>query len=88
MSDATLVPSGAFFWIVAGLAMLLIGSNLLVSGAVEIARHFCLSDIVIGLTIVAVGTSLPELAASIISALKNQPEIALGNVILFITKID
>ena len=73
--------TGAFFWIVAGLAMLLIGSNLLVSGAVEIARHFGLSDIVIGLTIVAVGTSLPELAASIISALKNQPEIALGNVI-------
>ena len=73
--------TGAFFWIVAGLAMLLIGSNLLVSGAVEIARHFGLSDIVIGLTIVAVGTSLPELAASIISALKKQPEIALGNVI-------
>ncbi len=73
--------TGALFWIVAGLAMLLMGSNLLVSGAVEIARHFGLSDIVIGLTIVAVGTSLPELAASIISALKNQPEIALGNII-------
>ncbi|MCZ6770986.1 MAG: calcium/sodium antiporter [Proteobacteria bacterium] len=71
----------ALFWIVAGLAMLLMGSNLLVSSAVEIARHFGLSDIVIGLTIVAVGTSLPELAASIISALKNQPEIALGNII-------
>ena len=73
--------AAASFWIVAGLAILLLGSKLLVSGAVDIARHFGVSDIVIGLTIVAVGTSLPELAASIFSALKNQPEIALGNVI-------
>jgi cation:H+ antiporter len=71
----------ALFWVAAGLAMLLLGSNLLVSGAVDIARHFGVSDVVIGLTVVAVGTSLPELAASIISALKNEPEIALGNVI-------
>ncbi|MEE2982723.1 MAG: calcium/sodium antiporter [Pseudomonadota bacterium] len=73
--------AAASFWIVAGLAILLLGSKLLVSGAVDIARHFGVSDIVIGLTIVAVGTSLPELAASIFSALKNQPEMALGNVI-------
>ena len=73
--------AAASFWIVAGLAILLLGSKLLVSGAVDIARHFGVSDIVIGLTILAVGTSLPELAASIFSALKNQPEIALGNVI-------
>lgn len=71
----------ALFWVAIGLVLLLAGSKLLVSGAVDIARHFGVSDIVIGLTIVAVGTSLPELAASLASALKKEPEIALGNII-------
>jgi cation:H+ antiporter len=71
----------AAIWLIVGLALLLVGSKLLVSGAVDIARLFGVSDIIIGLTIVAIGTSLPELAASIMSALKNEPDIALGNVI-------
>ena len=73
--------AAGLFWVVVGLVLLVVGSKLLVSGAVDIARHFRVSDIVIGLTIVAVGTSLPELAASLASALKNEPEIALGNII-------
>jgi cation:H+ antiporter len=71
----------AALWLMLGLVMLLLGSNLLVNGAVDIAHAFGISDIVIGLTIVAIGTSLPELAASVASALKNEPDIALGNVI-------
>jgi cation:H+ antiporter len=67
--------------IVFGLAMMLGGSKLLVNGAVGIAIAFGVSELVIGLTIVAVGTSLPELAASIMSAIKGEPDIALGNVI-------
>lgn len=67
--------------LVFGFAALLLGSKLLVSGAAEIARNLGLSDAVIGLTILAVGTSLPELAASLASAVKNKPEIALGNII-------
>jgi cation:H+ antiporter len=71
----------AFSWLVIGLGMLLFGSNALVDGAVTVAIHFGVSDLVIGLTIVAIGTSLPELAASVASALKGEPDIALGNVI-------
>ena len=79
--DTTLAPGKAWFWLAVGLLLLLGGSRLLVDGAVDIARHFGVSDVVIGLTIVAVGTSLPELAASIMGALKKEPDIALGNVI-------
>ena len=64
-----------------GLVCLIIGSDRLVSGAVTIATHFGISDLVIGLTIVAIGTSLPELAASAASAMKGESDIALGNVI-------
>ena len=71
----------ALLWLLAGGLVLLAGSRLLVWGSVEIAQHFGVSDLVIGLTIVALGTSLPELAASIASALKNEPDIAIGNVI-------
>ncbi len=71
----------AFSWLIVGLGMLLFGSNSLVEGAVTVARQFGVSDLVIGLTIVAIGTSLPELAASVASALKGEPDIALGNVI-------
>ena len=71
----------AFSWLIIGLVLLLFGSNALVDGAVTVATHFGVSDLVIGLTIVAIGTSLPELAASVASALKGEPDIALGNVI-------
>ena len=71
----------ALVWLVVGLAALLLGSRSIVWGAVGIARSFGVSDMLIGLTVVAVGTSLPELAASIASILKNEPDIAVGNVI-------
>lgn len=71
----------ALFKLLAGLAMLLVGADLLVRGAVFVAEHFGVSDLVIGLTIVAIGTSLPELAASIASLLKKEEDIAIGNII-------
>lgn len=71
----------AIFWIVVGLILLLASSQLLVNGAVTIARHYGLSDLVIGLTIIAIGTSLPELAASVIGILKGEDDLALGNII-------
>ncbi|HIP53294.1 MAG TPA: calcium/sodium antiporter, partial [Chromatiales bacterium] len=64
-----------------GLAALLVSSKTLVWGASNIAEAFGVSDLVIGLTIVALGTSLPELAASITSAFKGEDDIALGNII-------
>lgn len=64
-----------------GLVILVASSRLLVWGAVEIAQAFGVSDIIIGLTIIAVGTSLPELASSIIAIRKNEHDLALGNVI-------
>jgi cation:H+ antiporter len=71
----------ALLWFVVGLGTLLLGSQAMVWGAVSIARSFEVSDLLIGLTVVAVGTSLPELATSITSVLKNEPDIAVGNVI-------
>nr|WKN35571.1 calcium/sodium antiporter [Tunicatimonas sp. TK19036] len=67
--------------IVGGLGVLILGSNLLVDSAVRLARLFQVSDAVIGLTIVAAGTSMPELATSVVAALKKQSDIALGNVV-------
>jgi len=71
----------AIFWLLIGLAILIGSSRVLVWGAINIATTFGVSDVVIGLTIVAIGTSLPELAASVTSALKNHHEIAIGNVV-------
>tara|TARA_B100001059_G_scaffold236760_1_gene289939 strand:+ start:80691 stop:81746 length:1056 start_codon:yes stop_codon:yes gene_type:complete len=71
----------AVLWAAAGLILLLASSQLLVHGAVTIARYAGLSDLVIGLTIIAIGTSLPELAASIIGILKGEDDLALGNII-------
>jgi cation:H+ antiporter len=71
----------AIAWFIVGLIVLVVSSRMLVWGAVEVAVAFGVSDLVIGLTIVAVGTSLPELAASIMSALKNEHDLALGNVV-------
>ncbi len=76
------MPTGrALLWLAAGLAGLLIGSRVLVWGAVALAQALGVSDLVIGLTVVAVGTSLPELAASVAGALKGEDDIAVGNVI-------
>lgn len=69
------------FWLAAGLALMLGSSELLVWGAVHIAEHFGVNELIIGLTIVAVGTSLPELASSLIAARRGQHDLALGNVL-------
>jgi len=71
----------SIFWFLLGLAFLLGGAYLLVECAVIVAKHFGLSDLVIGLTIIAIGTSLPELAASIAAVKKDEADIAIGNVI-------
>src|SRR6056297_2136033 len=67
--------------LVLGLVVLIASSRMLVWGAVEIAESFGVSDLVIGLTIVALGTSLPELASSIAATKKNEPDIVFGNVL-------
>jgi len=68
-------------WLIAGLLLLILSSRLLVWGAVDIAQAFGVSDLIIGLTIVAVGTSLPELASSVTAARKGEHDIALGNIL-------
>lgn len=74
-------PSKALVFILGGLAVMIGSSELLVWGAVEVAKHFGVSDLVIGLTIVSVGTGLPELASSVIAARKGHDDLAIGNVI-------
>ncbi len=71
----------AGLWTAVGALSLLASSKILVWGAVSVAHSLGVSDLVIGLTIVALGTSLPELAACIMSALKNEPDIAIGNIV-------
>lgn len=68
-------------WIIVGLACLIGGSNLFAEGATKVAEHIGVSEAVIGLTIVAGGTSLPELATSVVSARKGNSGIAIGNVL-------
>jgi cation:H+ antiporter len=68
-------------WLVFGLILLIASSRLLVWGAVGVANSFGVSDLIIGLTIVALGTSLPELAASVMAARKGEHDIAIGNVV-------
>lgn len=82
----TEIPAGlstgrALFWTLIGLVFLVLSAQLLVWGAVNIARDLGVSDLVIGLTIIAIGTSLPELAASVMSALKGEHDMAIGNII-------
>jgi len=80
--EAHAMPLGkALFWVAAGLILLIVSSRLLVWGSVEIAHTLGVSDLVIGLTIVALGTSLPELAASVTAARKGEHDIAIGNVV-------
>lgn len=80
---AEMTKSPVMIWvnIVLGLACIVLGGQLAVNGATGIARMFGLSETLIGLTIVAIGTSLPELVTSIVAARKGQNEIAMGNVI-------
>jgi cation:H+ antiporter len=76
------MPLGrALFWLGAGLILLIVSSQILVWGAVNIARELGVSDLIIGLTVIAVGTSLPELASSLVAVRKKEHDIALGNVI-------
>ena len=80
------IPDGvsnpkAIFWLIVGLIILPLSAHLLVTGAVEIAVHFGISDLVIGLTIIAIGTSLPELAASVMGVLKGEHDLAIGNIV-------
>lgn len=88
-ADAGLVPAaapkGSLLWpllmALAGLAIVVYGGNLLVTGAVDLARSFGISETVIGLTIVAVGTSMPELVTSVMAALRRQTDVAFGNIV-------
>lgn len=80
--EGDFMPLGrALVWLFIGLALLIASSRLLVWGAVDIASALGVSDLIIGLTIVAIGTSLPELASSIIAVRKNEHDLAIGNVI-------
>ncbi|KPQ24005.1 MAG: cation:H+ antiporter [Halomonas sp. HL-48] len=71
----------AMMWTLVGLVLLIASSRLLVWGAVEIAERFGVSDLIIGLTVVAIGTSLPELASSITALRRNEHDMVLGNVV-------
>jgi cation:H+ antiporter len=80
------IPSGvptsrAIIWLIVGMILLPLSAYFMVGSAEIIARHFGLSELVIGLTIIAIGTSLPELAACIAGVLKNEDDLALGNII-------
>jgi len=80
------IPEGmstwsALFWVVVGLALLLGSSRLLVWGAVQLAEQLAVPELVIGLSVVAIGTSLPELAASVMAARRGEHDLAVGNVI-------
>ncbi len=77
----TVSTGRAALWIIIGLPLLIGASQLLVWGAVNIARDFGVSDLVIGLTIVAIGTSLPELAATVTGLLKGENDLAIGNIL-------
>ena len=80
------IPSGvsmpkAIFWLVFGLGTLLLGAQLLVDGSIEIALYLGVSEVVIGILLVAFGTSLPELAVSLVSALKGEYGLAIGSIV-------
>ncbi|MGJ8680675.1 calcium/sodium antiporter [Paraglaciecola sp.] len=80
------IPSGvptskAIIWLIVGMILLPLSAHFMVNSAEIIARYFGLSELVIGLTIIAIGTSLPELAACIAGVLKNEDDLALGNII-------
>jgi cation:H+ antiporter len=71
----------AMFWTVLGLAVLVASADMLVWGSINVAKAFGVSDLVIGLTIIAIGTSLPELAVAVTGSIKGEDDIAIGNII-------
>ncbi|MBW3535186.1 MAG: calcium/sodium antiporter [Gemmatimonadetes bacterium] len=87
--DGTVVPEGtllattvkSLLFLLGGLALLVVGAEWLVEGAVIFARSLGVSDVVVGLTVIAAGTSLPELATSVVASLRGQRDIAVGNVV-------
>lgn len=81
LNQPEMTLKNGIFWLVVGMLLLIVSSRLLVWGAVEIAVALGVSDLIVGLTVVAVGTSLPELASSIAATRKGEHDIALGNVI-------
>jgi cation:H+ antiporter len=82
LSDEGVLPlKSALIWLFVGLVLLVVSSRMLVWGAVVIARTFGVSDLIIGLTVVAVGTSLPELASAVAATRKGEHDLALGNVL-------
>ncbi|WON77748.1 calcium/sodium antiporter [Serratia sp. UGAL515B_01] len=81
ISTIAITLKAALFWLIVGLALLIASSRILVWGAVEIAQQLGVSDLLIGLTIVALGTSLPELATSIMAARKGEHDIVVGNIV-------
>jgi len=68
-------------FILGGLVILVVGANLFIEGAIKIAKILKVSDVIIGLTIVALGTSLPELATSVLAAIKKEADISIGNIV-------
>jgi cation:H+ antiporter len=70
-----------FIWITTGCVLLYYGAGLFIDGASDLARNFSISEHVIGLTVVAFGTSIPEIVASVTAALKGQSELSIGNII-------
>lgn len=81
LADNVMTRKQATLWVVVGLLLLIVSSRLLVWGAVGVAQSFGVSDLIIGLTIVAIGTSLPELVSSIAAARKGEHDMILGNII-------
>lgn len=71
----------SIFWLVIGIALLVASAHFLVDSAIFIAKAYGISDLVIGLTVIAIGTSLPELAASVASILKKEDDLAMGNIV-------
>ena len=69
------------FFLVSGLALILVGANGMTDGAAAVAKRFHISDLVIGLTIVAFGTSAPELVISVLSAMQGSADLAIRNVV-------
>jgi cation:H+ antiporter len=81
LDSKSLPLRSAVFWMIVGLLILIASSRLLVWGAVETAQSFGVSDLIIGLTVIAAGTSMPELASSVMAARKGEHDMALGNIL-------
>jgi len=81
LDKQAMAPMACYVWLPISLIILVLSSQLVVTGAVDLARWFGLSDLIIGLTVVAIGTSLPELASTLIAARRGEQALALGNVL-------